>query len=177
MVADDTIHNNNKFEELLLTSYLLKTIKIVVVIINISYFLGIIWIVLCQLSENLGDTFSVDHFNDKFEVNKLYESWDSDRANWRMCLMGMYFSFTSLSTVGFGDYHPRSNLERLVTSLILLLGVSVFSYILGNFVEIMGTLQELNKDLDEGDELTKFFQVIKRFNGNKNINKRLTDKI
>ena len=71
--------------------------------------------------------------------------------------MGMYYSFTSLSTVGFGDYHPRSNAERLVTSMILLLGVSMFSYILGNFVEILGTLQELNKDLDEGDELSKFF--------------------
>ena len=91
--------------------------------------------------------------------------------------MGMYYSFTSLSTVGFGDYHPRSNAERLVTSMILLLGVSIFSYILGNFVEILGTLQELNKDLDEGDELTKFFQVLKRFNGNKSVNRKFTDKV
>jgi hypothetical protein len=49
----------------------------------------------------------------------------------------VYFAFTSLSTVGFGDFNPRSNVERLFTSVVLLLGVSVFSYIMGNFIEII----------------------------------------
>ena len=39
--------------------------------------------------------------------------------------------FTSLSTVGFGDYHPRSDLERLLCSAILIFGVSIFSYVMG----------------------------------------------
>tara|TARA_B110001450_G_C17380459_1_gene383465 strand:- start:452 stop:586 length:135 start_codon:yes stop_codon:yes gene_type:complete len=42
-----------------------------------------------------------------------------------------YFTFTSLSTVGFGDLNPRSNSERILTAVILLFGVAIFSYILG----------------------------------------------
>jgi hypothetical protein len=48
-----------------------------------------------------------------------------------------YFAFTSLSTVGFGDYHPRGNLERLMGAFILLGGVAIFSLIMGNFIEIL----------------------------------------
>ena len=72
-------------------------------------------------------------------------------------LVAVYFSFTSLSTVGLGDYHPKSNPERACTAMLLLIGVAVFSYILGNFIEILQQLQKFNEELDDGDELTKFF--------------------
>ena len=48
-----------------------------------------------------------------------------------------YFAFTTLSTVGFGDYHPKSNLERMVCSFVFLFGVSVFSYVMGYFIEVL----------------------------------------
>jgi len=51
----------------------------------------------------------------------------------------MYYAFTSLATVGFGDYAPRSDEERLVCSMILLFGVAIFSYIMGIFIEILKT--------------------------------------
>ena len=41
-----------------------------------------------------------------------------------------YFGFTSLTTVGLGDYHPRSNSERIVGALSLLIGVTVTSYVM-----------------------------------------------
>ena len=72
----------------------------------------------------------------------------------------MYFSFTSLSTVGFGDYNPRSDMERLFCALILLFGVAIFSYIMGIFISILGTYKSLNADLDDGDNLSKFFGLI-----------------
>ena len=88
----------------------------------------------------------------------MYESnEDPSDVNDRVIMIATYFSFTSLSTVGFGDYHPRSNPERLITAMILLFGVAVFSYILGIFCEILADLQKLNEELDEGDELSKFF--------------------
>jgi len=52
----------------------------------------------------------------------------------------MYFAFTSLSTVGFGDYNPRSNIERFMVAFVLLFGVAVFSYIMGIFIEILNSL-------------------------------------
>jgi hypothetical protein len=61
-----------------------------------------------------------------FEVEK--------KTNIEALIMACYFAFTSLTTVGFGDYHPRANLERVCGAFILLIGVAVFSYIMGNFI-------------------------------------------
>jgi hypothetical protein len=48
-----------------------------------------------------------------------------------------YFAITTLSTIGFGDFHPVSVLERVVAAPILLIGVAVFSFIMGQFIEIL----------------------------------------
>jgi hypothetical protein len=61
--------------------------------------------------------------------------------------------FTSLSTVGFGDLHPRGDFERLACAFILLFGVAIFSYIMGIFIEILEQFQNYNADLDYGDSL------------------------
>jgi len=78
----------------------------------------------------------------------------------------VYYAFTSLSTVGFGDYYPKSDFERVLCAIILLFGVAIFSYIMGNFINILDQYQNLNSDLDEGDELARFFGLIRRFNEN-----------
>lgn len=89
----------------------------------------------------------------------------------------MYFSFTTLSTVGFGDYHPRSDPERIFCCFVLLFGVAIFSYIMGNFIEILNKFQNMNADIDEGDDLAMFFGLLKRFNGNRELNHNLVEKI
>ena len=52
----------------------------------------------------------------------------------------MYFAITSLSTVGFGDLTPRSDLERAVGAFLLLSGVAIFTYIMGSFIEMLNEL-------------------------------------
>lgn len=42
-----------------------------------------------------------------------------------------YFAFTTLSSVGFGDYYPRNTQERIVMIIIFLFSLTVFSAILG----------------------------------------------
>ena len=41
-----------------------------------------------------------------------------------------YFMFTTLSTVGLGDYHPINDRERALGSLILLFGVLITSVVM-----------------------------------------------
>jgi hypothetical protein len=77
----------------------------------------------------------------------------------------VYYAFTSLSTVGFGDFHPRSNVERVFVALMLLFGVAIFSYIMGNFIQILNQIKCLNSTFDDGDNLSKFFGLIKNYNG------------
>ena len=77
-----------------------------------------------------------------------------------------YFSFTTLSTVGFGDFHPYSDAERIIGSIILIFGVAIFSYIMGSFIEVFKGFIHLNDTLDEGDQLLKFLGTLKKFNNN-----------
>ena len=67
-----------------------------------------------------------------------YNELDTDKYdNFSKTVILAYFSFTSLSTVGFGDYYPLSDSERLFGAFILLFGVAIFSYIMGMFIEIL----------------------------------------
>ena len=63
----------------------------------------------------------------------------------------VYFAFTTLSTVGFGDYYPWTNYERLVGSFMLLFGVAIFSLFMGTFIEMIDKYKEISSDLEEGD--------------------------
>ena len=87
------------------------------------------------------------------------------RSELESLIVSTYFAFTSLSTVGLGDYHPRGDIERLCTSFMLLFGVAIFSYVMGNFIEILSEFKEFHKEIDDGDNLSRFFGTLKYFNG------------
>lgn len=133
--------DQNKIEDLLIISYTLKTLKLMIIIMNITYFTGIFFLVLCEMVHDYQENIEVEDFLD--------QSWD-DRPDMFIETFGFYsnsrnenlivifyFAFTSLSTVGFGDYHPRGNIERMIGAFILLGGVAIFSLIMGNFIEIL----------------------------------------
>jgi hypothetical protein len=84
-------------------------------------------------------------------------------------LIAFYYSFTSLSTVGFGDYHPKSNAERIFCAVVLVSGVIIFSVVMGTFIEMIQVYNILNEDIDESDDLTRFFGLIKKYNNNRDI--------
>ena len=88
----------------------------------------------------------------------------------------LYFSFTTLSTVGFGDFHPKSNVERIFITFQMLIGVGLFSYFLGGFIEIIQRMLMPPGDGDE-DGLSRFFGLINYFNGKEDLDPDLKSKI
>jgi hypothetical protein len=69
-----------------------------------------------------------------------------------------------LSTVGFGDFNPKSNAERLYTGFAMLFGVAIFSSIMGNFIGIIESFKVFDAEIEQTDELAKFLGVLERFN-------------
>ena len=66
----------------------------------------------------------------------------------------------------------------MLTALVVMLGgVAFFSYIMGIFITILEEFNQLNAELDEGDELTKFFGLIQYFNDNIPVNLTLKEEI
>lgn len=74
-----------------------------------------------------------------------------------------YYMVTTISTVGFGDFYPQSDLERLLCALMMLVGVNIFSSMLSEILEMFDKIKSLNANFDEGPELQKFFSVIRLF--------------
>lgn len=77
-----------------------------------------------------------------------------------------YFTFTTLSTVGFGDIHPRSNFERILSAIVMLVGVLVFSIVRDKLIESIDFVMHIDDDLDDGIELARFFGTLRHYNYN-----------
>jgi hypothetical protein len=104
---------------------------------------GITWFTICELIRDFVldiDGIGSEDDNPNSELYPpgfLVEYGIFDNQFHKNQIISIYFAFTSLSTVGFGDYAPRGNIERMIGSFILVLGVSIFSYIMGNFIAIL----------------------------------------
>jgi hypothetical protein len=49
----------------------------------------------------------------------------------------MYFFFTTLTSVGFGDIYPNIDFERLIFVVILICGVAFFSILVDKLKNIL----------------------------------------
>jgi hypothetical protein len=99
--------------------YGFRVFRSILTIFLLSYFLGTIWFILSKNSSKDKDDFT---FYNHYKLE--------DNTNTENLIIVLYFAFTTLSTVGFGDYSPKSELERTITAFILLIGVACFSYIM-----------------------------------------------
>lgn len=71
---------------------------------------------------------------------------------------------TTLASVGYGDLRPISNSERLITALIYLVGVAAFSFIMGNFIDMLMEFKTVTAENEDHSGLSKFFSLLARFN-------------
>ena len=116
---------------------MLKTTLLVFYLLCASYFTGMLWAVFSNNSLgwfNYFDGESEENFLSYFEIGKPGDS------NFKVVVTLTYFAFTSLSTVGLGDLHPRSNSERLVGAFVLLFGVALTSYIMWSLVSMLNQI-------------------------------------
>ena len=85
---------------------------------------------------------------------------------------------TSLSTVGFGDYYPVNDYERLSCAFVLLFGVALFSLFMGQLLEMIENFKNMDEEICEEDKLEKFFIMMRdQFNFGYPIKKQLREEI
>jgi CRP-like cAMP-binding protein len=56
-------------------------------------------------------------------------------------ILSLYWTFTIMSTVGYGDIYPTTTPERLLNIFVILLGASMFGYMIAN---VSSLIQSLN---------------------------------
>mmetsp|Transcript_4855 Transcript_4855/g.10619 ORF Transcript_4855/g.10619 Transcript_4855/m.10619 type:complete len:1243 (+) Transcript_4855:157-3885(+) len=69
-------------------------------------------------------------------ATRPFQFWAEDdktgKYNWEQYFAGLYWAFTTMTTVGYGDILPRNDVERLYAIVIMLTGATVFGYIVGS---------------------------------------------
>jgi hypothetical protein len=68
-----------------------------------------------------------------------------DFSKWDIYLTSLYWTLTTVTTVGYGDITPKTLAEKLYCLCIMTFGVLLYSYILGALSSIVNTIREKNK--------------------------------
>jgi len=93
------------------------------------------------------------------------EEYDLDKnSNLRNSLVLTYYMFTTFSTVGLGDFHPKNSSERLLSAGTMLFGVMMTSFLIENFSKVLDQLKNFNKTHTEAESLILFIGTMKKFN-------------
>lgn len=96
------------------------------------YLLANVWIIFVKILQSFHNDKNAKYFV------KNGPAWDLESMNdYERVVTILYFAVTSLSTVGFGDYYPITDAERILISFILLFGVMIFSYIMNQLTNVL----------------------------------------
>jgi voltage-gated potassium channel len=79
--------------------------------------------------------------------------------NWTTYLNSLYWCVTTITTVGYGDVTPSTNVQTLYSIAIMLLGVGVYGYIIGSITSIFAKKDPAEVHYQENmDKLTAFMK-------------------
>lgn len=133
-LSRDFRNNRTMIELRILVNNVVIALKILLYTILALYFTGSYWLICSLLFYQWAHYGQKDeHFVDPM-FNLPYE---------QKLLQSFYFALTTLSTVGFGDFYPKSDLERILGAFVILFGVALFSIIISEFLDMVTRVQEL----------------------------------
>ena len=140
--------------------YVYKIIRLIIIACIITYFIGCAWFYFCNLGEDEVNFISYHELEGKEDTHQL--------------IVSCYYTLTTLSTVGYGDYYPVSARERIAAVVIMLGGVAFFSYIMGHFIEIISNYQKNMGVVDKSSDLHNWLILLTRFTNSQPLPKSLT---
>jgi voltage-gated potassium channel len=90
-------------------------------------------------------------------------------------LRGLYWCVTTIATIGYGDYTPShdSNLQIVYTIVVMIFGVGMYGYIIGNVATLIANLDVARASYQEKMEEINDFLRTKRVPGP--LSKRVRD--
>ncbi len=74
-------------------------------------------------------------------------------------IRSLYWTITTMTTVGYGDITPARPMEYVFSSLIMLMGASLFAFIVGGIASLLSSIQAArNSHLERIDSVTDFLR-------------------
>ena len=130
----DFRNNRTMIESRMLASNIAIALKIIFFTMLALYFTGLYWLCFSLIFFSLNDFKDVDNYFIASQLTLPFE---------QKLLQCFYFALTTLSTVGFGDFYPVSDFERILGAFMILFGVALFSIINSEFLEMIEEIQSV----------------------------------
>ena len=109
----------------------LRVVSLVLLMVFVAHILACGWYFVGLFSEDARQMSWVTAYDDG-------TVFDGPLA--KQYLYSMYWALTTLTTVGYGDITPTTDIERRFTCVALLFGALIFAYILGDIGSLLQTL-------------------------------------
>ncbi len=79
----------------------------------------------------------------------------------RLYMFSLYWSFTTLTTVGYGDLTAFSNDEIMISLIWMMFGVGIYSFIIGSLTSVLSNIDARQLAIDRR---VRMFEVYCREN-------------
>ena len=123
-------------------------------------FLAICHLIACCL-------FFVAGFNSDNIYNWVHKYGFDDKTIEEKYLASVYWTITTLCTIGYGDILPASDIERGVVIFVELSGVFIYSYTIGTITSLMADMDKRKSKLEAKiavlQEISKKYNVSRKF--------------
>ena len=93
---------------------------------------------------------------------------NSNDIQYNAYVPALYFIVTTVTTIGYGDFLPKQNMEMIFVMAIELIGLALFSYFIGIIRSIESSKSSFQMIEQKKVELTEFLEKINK--GNKKCN-------
>lgn len=131
---------------------LIKMATLAMKISFMAHMVGCFWFYLTSVSISKDECLS-GHLRCEYQqpstnwYEELGSGADTD-SDLKKYIITLYWVFTTMTTVGYGDITPTNDLERAFAVVVMIFGATVFGYIIGSIAEISsGTEDALSHKL------------------------------
>lgn len=114
-----------------------RMIKIVLLILLVTHMVGCLWFLI-----------GIDN-DDGMNQGWVYRYSLDQSPRYAQYIAAMYWAFSTLTTVGYGDISARTPQEQTYSMLMMLVGVTWYAFIISSISAIMSSFDAKNKALRE----------------------------
>lgn len=103
----------------------------------------------------------------EYDANGDLQNWligygADEMGEWEQFFTALYWSVMTITTIGYGDVTPKTNGERVLATLCMLLGASIYAYVVGAVCGIVSGLDEAtSKFHNTMDNLNRYMEEYK----------------
>lgn len=85
--------------------------------------------------------------------NWITRSGFVDYKDHEIYIASIYWAITTLTSVGYGDIHPYNSSEKIFTCFVVILGIFVYSYMVGSLTNLVSNLDSRKSKLRKKIEI------------------------